>query len=441
MADLQSIQYWLWQPDSRPVVLVDLVHSTGIRRVSTFPYCTRPNDVPANKIYDDVIDGGITLASVMGDGQAIGEMEFYGLEGEEALNWQSYQMWLGDLAWPFSQFAPLAAGVIKRATRPSRKKIRLEFVDPADRLKTPALTAKTGENLTPLVLGSVLNISPVVQDAATATYRASLVPCTFSQIRDSGMTVSTTSASGGAFTLTANPIGQVTCDASNAYDTVLSACNYLAGLQGMSVYQTVNFGAFQNTAKVGLYVADSTSIWDLMLQLCESIGAFPRFDALGRLELVHVPHAGMATVTLEDDDIVLNTLQQNSVIDRANVQLNYRKNWTVQEQLAGGATVADREFYARPHASIDINNGAQDLQIIDTLLTDAAQANAEAVRRGALWSQQRETWIATAVLPALTAQLGNRCGLVSEGVLSGTGTVTAWKKRADRKLTELEIML
>lgn len=444
MASQESIQYWLWQPDANPVVLVDCVHTAGTRRISTYPYTTRPNDTPANETYDDMIVGGVTIAAAIGSNQTVGSLEFFALEGEEAFEWGSYQMWIGDIAWPFAQFAPLAAGTIKKATRPDLKRLRLEFADPSELLKTPVLTAKTNDDLTPLVLGSALNISPIVEDASIAKYRASYLTCTIIEVRDNGVPVSKIDHANGSFTLIANPVGQVTVDAANAYDTVPAACAYLAGLKGVNLQGTVNFTAAQTTAKIGMYITDAgVTIWDAINELCASIGAFPRFNELGQFELVHIPHAGAASVTLENDDILKRSASQQDVLDKASVQLNYRKNWTPQTQLAASVSVADRDFYAKAFTQIDVaNSNTKDKQIIDTLLTDPAQANAEATRRAVHWSANRETWRVSAVLPALTVQLGQRIGLDIEGVIVGkVGTVVSWTKRADRKITELELLL
>ena len=324
--------------------------------------------------------------------------------------------------------------------------MRLEFSDPSKTLQTPALTAKTGDILTPLVLGNVFNISPIVEDSATAKYRASYLPCAISAVRDNGIPVAYADHNNGSFTLAANPVGQVTCDAvANTYDTMPTACGYLSSLKNISINSLINFGTLQASAKIGLYVTNSETVWDLINQLCESIGAIPSFNELGQLDLVHIPHAGNAEITLTDDDIELDGFAQNSVIKPANLQLNYAQNWTIQSNLIDDAAVlspALRERYSREYLQIDINNNAPNAekQIINTLLVNQSDAQAEATRRGILWANQRETWRFNALMNGLPVRLGQRIASVIEDALIKTGTVISWTKQPDQKSVEIEVL-
>ena len=440
MTDVNS---WLLDPNANPVVLIDCHHTEGVRRIGTQPYITGPDADPANAVYDDFVTDGLVFAAQMGANRSIGQLEFWGMEDEHLLKWTTYAAWIGDMSWPFAQFEPLAAGVIERATRPARRKIRLEFSDPSKPLQSQLLTQKTGDVLTPLALGTVFNASPIVENDATLKYRASSEPCQITAVRDNGLPVAGYTDHGdGSFTLAINQEGDITCDVIGQNNTVESACNFIAQQSGLFVSDVINFGDFQNTAKIGLYVTGNETAWDLINQLCSSIGVFPRFNEFGELELVHMPHSGAAEFEIYDDDIWQDGFSQSSVEPARNVQLNYRKNWNAQSNLAGAVTPDNRELYGRNSSQIDIDNGAadQELQLVETLLAEQTDAQTEAIRRGQLWATEREIWRFDAVLPGLAAKLGQRVYVDIADAITGTGTIIGWSKRPDRKACELEVM-
>jgi hypothetical protein len=96
-----------------------------------------------------------------------------------------------------------------------------------------------------------------------------------------------------------------------------------------------------------------------------------------------------------------------------------------------------------PATLIEIDNGqsGREKQVIETLLVNAAQAQQEAGRRGALWSQRRETWRFDAMLPGLRVRIGERIMIDIADAVSKTGTVVGWSKRPDRKQTEIEVLI
>ncbi len=442
-----NIDNWLLDPNADPVVLIDCYHTEGVRRIGTQPYITRPDDNPANVSYDDFVDGGLMFAAQMGANRSIGHLEFWGMEGEHLLDWTSYTAWIGNKSWAFSQFERLASGIIESATRPSRQKIRLEFSDPAKKLQSQLLTEKTGDVLTPLPMGWAFNASPVVEDAATLKYRLSFSNLVdIIEVRDNGLPVAGYTDHGdGSFTLSIPPSADLTCDTApsgSTPSTVRFCCDLIAKMKGLGVSGVVNFGSFQNEAEVGLFVNGNETAWSLINSLCGSIGAFPRFNEFSELELVHVPHSGPAELEIYDDDIWQDGFSQLSIEPVRDVKFSYRKNWTVQSNLAGGVTAENRDLYGRENTQIDIDNGAddQELQLIDSLLTDPSEAQQEAEKRGAIWARKREIWRFSVVLPGLTARLGQRVYVDITNEITGTGTIIGWSKRPDRKQTELEVM-
>lgn len=438
-----TLDQWLLDSQADPVVLFDVHHAGGVRRLSTQPFVTTNSDVPPNAAYDDFIIGGVEIAAKIGSNRAIGSVEFYAMEGEAAFEWVSYTAKIGDISWPASAFYPLSTGVIEQATRPARNKIRLEFSDPAKPLHGVILSEKTGESLTPLALGEVFNATPVLEDTLTLKYRANSIPCAITAVRDNGVPVAGyTDNADGSFELHQSVAGDITCDISQQHHTVMAACNFLSSRKGYPVTETVNFDAFQQAAAVGVYITGTETTWGVITDLCTSIGAFPRFDELGNLDLVYVPHAGNAEMALYADDVWMDGFRQSSAINPANVRLNYRRNWTVQNNLAGAVTPEERDLYSRSSTSIEIDNGKPDeLQVIETLLTNPQQAATEANRRGDLWRNRREIWQLDAVLPGLVARLGQRAAIVIADAVTAVGTVISWHKRPDRKSTEVEVLL
>lgn len=440
---VKDLNTWLLDPSANPVVLVNAFHESGVRHLATQPYITCYQCSPPNVAYDDFLIGGLTLAAQLGANRTIGELNFYALEDEANCEWGRYEILMGDMRWEIGDFFALSKGHIEQATRPARNQMRLSLSDPAQQLQSQALKHLTNDTLTPLALGSVSNATPVLEAAITRKYRANQIPCTITAVRDNGLPVAAYTDHGdGSFSLLQSVAGEITCDIEESHNTVFTACEQLAQLKEIPLSRAIHFSEFQQQATIGLYVTGNETVWDLMTQLSNSIGAFPRFNELGELELIYLPHQGEADLQLSDDDVVLDGFSQSRVIPPANIQFNYAANWTTQSSLAGAVTEADRERYNQPQSVIHIDNQQphHSVQALESLLVAKAHAQTEANRRGALWKKQREVWQFEVLLAGLAVNLGQRVHVRIHDVIDQTGTVIAWSKRPDRKKTEIEVM-
>lgn len=442
--NVPSIFLWLDDPTADPVVLLDAYHAEGVVRISNQPFTTGSNDSPANAAYDDLISDDLQITAEIGANRSIGSIEFSAMDGEWLNEWTTYSIKLGDSSWTAEQFYTLSSGIIESGIRSGRNQVTLEFSDYSNALLSPALTAMTVDALTPLALGNVFNASPVLEDALMLKYRASLQPCAIVAVRDNGVPVASYTDHGdGCFTLGQSQTGDITCDIIDSRSSVLAACQALAEIKGLQVARPVNFGQFQFDAEIGIYISGNDSVLSLMSELCSSIGAFPRFSENGELELVFIPFDGPAERILADDDVWADQFNERDIVLPANINLNWRKNWTTQSNLAGAVGADNRELYGREYSVIRVDNGYHDndVQEIDTLLSNQSQAEIEASRRAELYSKTRRKWYIEAAMPGMWVSLGQRIGVDITDTINMVGTVISWNKRPSGKSAEIGFII
>jgi hypothetical protein len=332
-------------------------------------------------------------------------------------------------------------GVVTDIGSPQRDQISLGISDKSWMLNVSAQTTLMGgatanvQQPQPLCLGPCFNVSPVLETAATWTYRVhdgaiNDVP----DVRDNGVSVAyTKDLPNGRFSLTAAPSGQITADVQGAKPggVYLTKCadivQYLITAHSQLTtgdIDATNFAAFNATCPqiLNLYLADRQNLIDLVDQLVTSVGGFWTFSRAGLLQLGRLAApTGAASLALTADDI---RALQLSIVRRelpiATRRLSYQKNWTVQTSgLAGAVTAANKALYGAPYQIAK----AEDLSLFiahklarqpdvqETLIAGYADAAAEAARQQALFAVPRTTYSSAGYVAPYTLNLGNEISL------------------------------
>ncbi|MFC7515100.1 hypothetical protein ACFQUU_08800 [Herbaspirillum sp. GCM10030257] len=217
-------------------------------------------------------------------------------------------------------------------------------------------------------------------------------------------------AAGGYIRLGSNPAGLITADltqgataAARTAGQILQQLALSAGLTAgeVSAADVTALDAL-NSAVVGIWLDGETTFREAMDQVAASIGAYYAFDSTGLLRMGRLSTpAGAPVATLElydyKRDVQRQAPRDNGVpIWRATVR--HSRIWNVQGSDLAGGVAADRRAYLAEEARAE---KTEDAAIktqwtlageaeFETLLTSAADAQAEAARLLALYKVRRD---------------------------------------------------
>ena len=234
---LRSGDDWLAQPGEERTLLCefDCIVNGETRTVCVAdrPFTSQPDDVPANQPYDDVIIDQPIFTQKMGlfttEGapvsgmtlKAVPELDFL-LDANVYKQFVRY--YIGHSTWPRDQFIPIAIAKIAgiRITAETYSMSLLQHSGVLD-VEIETGVFESGPNKDkrrPFCLGTCFNVSPVLEDAATHTYRVHIGKIeAITEVRDNGVPVGyTADLEAGTFTLLSQPAGEITCDAKGARD-------------------------------------------------------------------------------------------------------------------------------------------------------------------------------------------------------------------------------
>ena len=451
-----QFQAWLFR-DSQRCVLVEAKAYSGAVEVTRYfsnrAFISSPSDAPANTPYDDILISVPTFSSRLSElftGRSIpdwGDLLLTNENGErdawfdDGWDGRGIKLYIGDASWAKSDFRLILNGVTADISSPSRDRISLKLSDKTWMLNVPAQSAlmsgttANADQPKPLCLGQCFNIEPVLETAATHTYRVHDGAINdVTDVRDNGVTVAyTKDLANGRFSLSALPTGRITADVLGAKPSgsYLTKCadlvQYLVTAHSQltaSDIDAASFAAFNATCPqtLGLYVRDRKNLIDLIDQLVTSVGGFWTFSRAGLMQLgrLAVP-AGSPAIALTADDIRAKMLSiERRELPIATLRLGYQKNWTPQtDGLAGAVTEANRALYAAPHLVAKGTNAglftkhklAREPDVRETLLALAADAAAEVTRLQTLFDVIRTTYRAAGFVAPLTMSLGNESQL------------------------------
>lgn len=437
MTDAEFIA-WLSSPDARPVVLVEAaVRLDGIETVlniSDMGYTTKTGETPSNECYLPRIVGGCTIGERLSlDGSdasiAWGDVGIDNTDGffDYLLGgiWRNrpIAMFVGDASWPRADFRQVFAGTIDDLDSSAPDRLNLKLRDNMQRLNAPLTEAKIGgcgpnkDATVPLCFGECHNVTPVLVDPATLTYQVhgGAIEDVIER-RDGGVPVGgSNNLAAGTFALTANLVSDLTVSvqgdkSGGVYrDTIATLVQRIVtgygtadGRLAASEIDAASFAAFDalNLMPVGLWCPDRTNVIDACRALTASVGAQVHFSPLGKLQITQVDIPSGGGEVIADEDAVDGEIEiaARPVVQVA-VKLGFCRNWTVQT-VQGGIPAEHRALYAQEWlTATSIDSAAQaDYQTYaepamqETMLLVAADAQAEADRRQALWGVQRHVY-------------------------------------------------
>lgn len=449
---------WLKSPGAIRTVLVEvvarIVSTETTLYLSSRNYATGGADTPAHTAYQACITGGVsTRESLNLDGSpsmSWGDIQIGNLDGRRD-GWLDYvwsnravAVYVGDPTWPRADFRLVFAGVVDDIDSQARDTLTLRLRDKLERLNAPVsetLLDGSTENkarLIPITLGEVHNVEPLLINPTALTYQYHDGQTTAErliEVRDNGAPIATytTSLSAGTFTLTASPVGQITCDVQGAKpggtyrNDVGNLVQHLVQSYGPSAtrFSGADLDATQLAAfvtacpqAVGRHLGERENVLAVCQELAASVGAQVVCTSTGLLRLIRLalPATGTPTaVTSADMEAGSLAISQRPPV-KATAKIGYAKNCTPQASgLATGLPASSASALGQEWLSVTSTDtsvastyklDAQPVQV-DTLLIDTTEATTEANRRRDLWKTQRSVYTATYLPDLLLVELGD----------------------------------
>jgi hypothetical protein len=412
-----------WLYDTRNATYrVTLVEIQG---VASYDLATQPY-FQANRAWDDLILDDIILESAIDASISAGDFTFAdqyrGHWGQENFYGKPCRIWIGDTRWSRADFRQLADLVIDHIQRVSDGVWRVTFTDAVPLLEATLKGATVAGKIAPIVFGSPKNISPVLVDYLTLTYRFNESAVTaISAVRDRGLSQAkapTLSLPTGEAKLRVSVAGQITGDvtASPTYlRDVVAALLTRAGITTTSASIAMRRfpAAYPNGYPVNLLINGETTYRDILAQVCKACGASLSRTATGGYSLTYITLSGTPVVTLTSDDL-LDISESSRERVYQNVVINYNKNWTVQTEsdLAGGVPLSDvtkygSEFFGKLTATTTYSGSLHDGTMTVNILSGLDEAKAEAERLSTRHAVFRRSWELTAVQTGMIAEVGD----------------------------------
>jgi hypothetical protein len=435
-------------------------------RYGSSGYITHAADSPAQTYYAPRLAGDLRierkligrdgiggLASVYAEASLIntdGALDL--LEESYAIDGRGARLWLGAPDAALSTFGLVCAGRVGPYSA-DRDVARVAIWDLLHRLKQPIQTTtyagtgglEGGSDLEgkakPICYGKAYNVAPPLVDTATLRYQVHDgaihdVPA----VRDRGVNLTKVGgapAAGqyqvdvatGTFKLGATPSGTVTCDVEgdaslSGYTTttaeiVRRILIQRAGCSSSEINST-SFDALVTdaSASVGVWIGtEARNIDDVIDELLYGCGAFGGPSRLGEFTVGLIDAAAGMPVAVFDavDTLDLARDALPATVDPIvwRVRVGWRKNFTVQNDLAAAAGTANVSFAAQPYRYAVVQDSALQSRhlaarelTIDALYTDEADAQAEAQRLFDLWSNGLRPYRVKTTLRGAICDLG-----------------------------------
>ena len=448
-------QFTAWlSAGGRRVALVE-IDTDQPRYLCNIAYTTLPSDTPANRAYLPCVESGVAFTerlNLASDGNAsisAGDIDIANQDGAYD-NWlddvwrnRAARVYIGDLSWPRADFRLVFSGVCDDLSAGSSGRLSIRLRSKLERLNTPVTEQLIGgssankDRIVPLGFGECHNVSPVLVDEGQQEFQASAAGLErIIEARSNGapLTITPLLAS-GRFRMTTAIYGQITASVQFGVpyqNTVAGIIRALATQYGTPSERMTaadidadNFAAFgaAHPQPVGVYLADRANVMSVCQQLAASVGAQLVVSSTGLLRLVKLQLPGSGSpLAITPADWEANSLslkQRPEVI--AGVKLGYARNWTPQTNLETGIPPAHAELYGQEWLSATARNAAVatryrlqgEPEQTDTLLLTAADAQAEAARRLALWSAPREVYSLRGYAHLLGLELGQAVTLTA----------------------------
>jgi hypothetical protein len=273
----------------------------------------------------------------------------------------------------------------------------------------------------PLLFGVVRNISPPLVDYGNQIYQVHDGAIgDVDAVLDRGVAITQVPGApapgeyqddeaAGTFTLGDTPAGQVTADATGAgvasmpdiLQDVMAQAGYVAA--DFHTWDRINFHASGN---LGVWVShnDRASTRDVVNQLLTTVGAFAAGGRTGlvRLGIFEAPGAtpDFTLTSAEIMEIEQELPPPGIYPPNWRRQVGHQRNWTVQRDVAAGATDAQRAFAAEEYRVSTAEDAAvktshlyaTDPPLVRALFASSADADTEAARLLALYQAERRIY-------------------------------------------------
>lgn len=405
-------------------------------------FITSPTDTPANTLFEPRLvepisfsrsmfsSGRIGGLSVPGFGELILTNADGGLDDFATYAWdgRSVEVRVGEagaaLEFYFTIFSGQSRTVefddlfIRLILRDNQNDFDIDYPD--------ALYAGTGGNEgsaelsgqpKPQCFGQVHNVDPVLVDAANYVYQVHDGAIeAIDAVYDGGVALTITTdytvdLSNGRFTLVAAPTGIITADVQGAKpggtylttvaDIVQHLAEEYAGFTHPGDFDTASFTALNaaNSAVVGIYDRDTTTLASVLDRLINSIGGFYGFDRAGKFQVGRVELPTGTAAAEFDSTTIIEVTRLASAVPNHQVRVNFNRNYRVMSESDFGASITDakrdalvRDFSVATDVDATIltpypNSSAL---IVDTMLAASAAASTEASRLLTLYKTQRD---------------------------------------------------
>lgn len=430
MTDSEFIT-WLSDPNNAITFLCEAQYSGGVERISNNGYFTSSSDsvlpnTPFPELLTDIpiFDTSINIPNsddlsikanyswgtlTVANPQELNSEGYYVGKFDEWVNraWEGHgiKIYMGDTAWDLGDFKVFLNGVIDTfETNDVGSFIftvrGIEYKFDAEISKNLMTTGTNKNKAKPLVFGKVFNISPVLENDAASKYKVSDSVVSAITPRAQGLSISNTvNLSDGSFILNAALHGTLTADVDG-----LVSGGYLTKVSDIVKYILLNYAGFTLddldlnsftahaalcTQTVGHFKREGGEIKSVLDSLLNSVGSFLSRRIDGKLQIVRFDlPAVFPVLTITPDYIAEKSLSiRDRFIPVYQVKVNYRKNYTVQEELAATVSQSDRALYSTEYSTATATNLAilsefpQAKSVsIDTDLQIESEAATEATR-------------------------------------------------------------
>lgn len=358
----------------------------------------------------------------------------------------------GDKTWAKADFRNIFSGTVTKVEVLSDHAMRINFTDSSGAIDAPLsetliTVGPQIDKVAPITYGHVQNITPVLLDDTTNKYKMSIGPVEdvvtnlyFDGELQTGITVTKDNAN-GEFTLS-SVSGAVTLDGRGLAPSAGASCYLKPGavMQDMLTrfnhvvigdIDTASVTAYDTAAPdIGYFIDEDVNVVAALRKCVECHLGWYSFNRAGEFSLHTLAASdltGTPVATFNDNNIVGDVKLKHDVRRPTfRTEIGHSKNWTIIQTPATTLTDQNRIEFLRAEYRFSTYTDANEATIkqeyadavapppIRTLISNAADALAEATARQAIFNQQRY-WIepkATAL--GLTVELGDLVEITSD---------------------------
>lgn len=505
---MNNYQTWLQTPNIVRIAIVQV--QVLVDGILTTKYLSTHPAVVDGVEYLPVIKGNITLDESISTNYSasisFGDIEIINSSGQYD-TWLNYvwvnkpiKVYVGSLATPgipnsIADFELVFDGLVADIDSKSRTELNLKIRDKLQKLNTSVSENLLGNyfqgnlvlesntvnqfrnNLKPLVFGEVHNITPLLSDPTLLEYMVNAEGVEqIIEVRDNGVpvpfqTFGTITIPPGSFRLLRAPSGAITCSVqgikctinltnssftSTYTNTASNTISTLLKFYGEQLeYSEIDTSSFQTLGSeaVGVYISDRQNVLAVCQEIAKSSGLIVSTTRTGKVKLVDLKIPVSASISIQDSDILLNSLQLVEKLDVvAGVKLGYAKNWTVQNNLLTGIPEQHKVLYSTEwleSVSVDVVAKASyevttEPALESSYLIDKAQADAIALKKLQLFKSQRKIYRMTCTAKFLNVQVGDAVTLTTSrfGLNNGSlGLVVSTKPNWLRGNIEIGVLV